>query len=64
MEVLEKNVASNTKCGNWYKVRHNGTTGYACGKYIGDVNSSTPVKDIGKGSGDNIYKKPFKSIII
>ena len=57
MEVLEKNVASNTKCGNWYKVRHNGTTGYACGKYIGDVNSSTPVKDIGKGSGDNIYKK-------
>lgn len=57
MEILEKNVASNTKCGNWYKVRHNGTTGYACGKYIGDVNSSTPVKDIGKGSGDNIYKK-------
>ncbi len=57
MEVLEKNVASNTKCGNWYKVRHDGTTGYACGKYIGDVNSSTPVKDIGKSSGDNIYKK-------
>lgn len=57
MEILEKNVASNTKCGNWYKVRHNGTVGYACGKYIGDVNSSTPVKDIGKGSGDNIYRK-------
>ena len=57
MEILEKNVASNTKCDNWYKVRHNGNTGYACGKYIGDVNSSTPVKDIGKGSGDNIYKK-------
>ena len=37
MEILEKNVASNTKCGNWYKVRHNGTVGYACGKYIGDV---------------------------
>ena len=57
MEILEKNVASNTKCDNWYKVRHNGNTGYACGKYIGDVNSSTPVKDIGRGSGDNIYKK-------
>lgn len=57
MEILEKNVASNTKCDNWYKVRHNGNTGYACGKYIGDVNSSTPVNNIGKGSGDNIYKK-------
>ena len=57
MEVLEKNVASNNKCGNWYKVRHDGNTGYACGKYIGDVNSSTPVNSIGKGSGDNIYKK-------
>lgn len=57
MEILEKNVASNTKCDNWYKVRHNGNTGYACGKYIGDVNSSTPVNNIGKSSGDNIYKK-------
>lgn len=57
MEILEKNVASNTKCDNWYKVRHNGNTGYACGKYIGDVNSSTPVNSIGKGSGDNIYRK-------
>ena len=57
MEILEKNVASNTKCDNWYKVRHNGNTGYACGKYIGDVNSSTPVNNIGKGSGDNIYRK-------
>ena len=57
MEILEKNVASNTKCDNWYKVKYNGTVGYACGKYIGDVNSSVPVENIGKGSGDNIYKK-------
>lgn len=61
MDVIEKNVASNSKCSNWYKVRYNGTTGYACGKYVGDVNSSSKPSSsgnyTGKSSGDNIYKK-------
>ena len=61
MNVLEKNVASNTKCSNWYKVESDGTTGYACGKYIGAVtstdNTSTDV-NVGKSTtGDNIYQK-------
>lgn len=61
MDIIEKNVASNSKCSNWYKVRYNGTTGYACGKYVGDVNSSSKPSGsgnyTGKSSGDNIYKK-------
>lgn len=55
--VLEKNVASNNSCANWYKVQKGSVIGYSCGKYI----SPTPNKDslsIGKStSGDNIYLK-------
>lgn len=59
MNILEKNVASNSKCSNWYKVEYQGTTGYSCGKYIGDVNSTSPSSpNVGKTtSGDNIYIK-------
>ena len=61
MTVIEKNVANNSKCSNWYKVEHNGTTGYACGKYV-SVNSggstTTPDPNVGKSSSaDNIYIK-------
>lgn len=60
LTVIEKNVASNSKCSNWYKVEHNGTTGYACGKYVSvssnDITTTNP--DVGKSSSaDNIYIK-------
>ena len=61
LTVIEKNVANNSKCSNWYKVEHNGTTGYACGKYV-SVNSggstTPPDPNVGKSSSaDNIYIK-------
>ncbi len=59
LTVIEKNVASNSKCSNWYKVEHNSTVGYACGKYI-DVSSQqgTTNPNVGKSSSaDNIYVK-------
>ena len=34
LTVIEKNIANNSKCTNWYKVKSGTTTGYACGKYI------------------------------
>lgn len=60
LTVIEKNVASNSKCSNWYKVEHEGTTGYACGKYI-EINGTSGGgnnPNVGKSSSaDNIYEK-------
>ena len=61
MNIIEKNVANNSKCSNWYKVESDGTTGYACGKYVGSINSNNnPSSNVNVGkstTGDNIYQK-------
>ena len=61
MNIIEKNVANNSKCSNWYKVESGGTTGYACGKYVGSTSSNNNASsnvNVGKSTtGDNIYQK-------
>ena len=60
LTVLEKNVSSNSKCTNWYRVSSEGTVGYACGKYIKTSSNGSDNSDpnVGKStSGDNIYQK-------
>ena len=59
LNILEKNIASNSKCSNWYKVEHDGTVGYACGTYIyNDDNPTGDNTNVGKSSvSDNIYNK-------
>lgn len=71
LNILQRNVASNSKCANWYRVEHNGTVGYGCGTYIyndetvdGDTSDSTTNNsgsssvNVGKiTTGDNIYVK-------
>ena len=50
VEILNTNSGSNAYCGKWYQIKHNGTTGYACGTYI------TLIPDNLKLTGsDNIY---------
>lgn len=63
MIIIAKNVANNSKCSNWYSVEYQGVKGYACGKYVGTVDSPNgsgmPSNvNVGKSTtGDNIYKK-------
>ena len=50
IEILNTNSGSNAYCSNWYQIKYNNTTGYACGTYI------TLVPDSLKLTGsDNIY---------
>lgn len=59
--ILDKNAGSDGKgtCPtSLYEIKYGDATGYVCGKYIGNVNSSSPSVLVGKsGNGDNIYKK-------
>ena len=61
LNILERNVASNSLCSNWYKVEHGGTVGYACGTYIYNDDDNTGGNNdtnVGKSTtGDNIYEK-------
>ena len=62
LNILERNVASNSLCSNWYKVEHGGTVGYACGTYIynddDDNTGGNNDPNVGKSTtGDNIYEK-------
>ncbi len=62
INVINKNVGSNSYCDSWYEVEFNGSIGYSCGRYIDTSNSSsgsgTSGVNVGKSTtGDNIYKK-------
>lgn len=62
VEILDKNAGADGKgtCPtSLYKIKYGSITGYVCGKYIGDVGSSSPSNpNVGKSTtGDNIYVK-------
>ncbi len=61
VEIIDTDMSTANGCYSWYKVKHNGSTGFVCGKYVTTTSLSKYAQQFYKNNSLSDYNNKLKN---